>query len=637
VWLDLPSEAADRGGRDRAAARGRWRYLPRLWRLLWELGRREVLFLSVFSAACGLVPLLVLWALRHLIDSAVAAAQGTGPARDAALWLLALLAANSLQSFVLLAGQWLGQDTQERLKARVEARLLVKASRLPLAAFERPAFHDQLLRAQKGLETRLFGTMENLFPVPARLVTAAGMLVYVGTAGLVFPLILLAGFVPLHLAGLHFARRHYELEHRQTGAERVLRYMGELMTGREAAAEIRLLGLGSHLLGTRMALFRRLRDERLRLARAQAATTLGTTFAEQLTYAGVTFGVTAMIARGILSVGHFVSLLAAAERFRDSFGMLLYSARAVGDDLRYISDLLDYLDSEEEEATAPVSEADAGAAAARPLPPAAGECPVAARPPLVRFESVCFTYPGAERPALVDVELRIGPGERVAVVGENGAGKSTLAKLLLGLYSPTSGRVTADGLDLRAAAGGSWWGRVGAVFQEFVRYELTVRENIGFGELHLLHDNAAIRAAAAKSGADRIAESLPAGYETPLGKSFDEGGHELSTGQWQTLALARAHMRAASVLVLDEPTAGLDARAEAEVYRRFHEMSRGKTVLLISHRLGSARLADRVLLLEAGRVVEEGTHDQLMRLGGCYARMYTAQARWYQYGAAPAG
>ncbi len=596
----------------RDSARVRWRYLPRLWRLLWTLGRRELSIVVAFSIVGGLLPLVVLLMLRRLVDSAVGIIAGTRSFREASVWLAALLAALFGREIVQLTGRWLGDDIQERLKARAQEQLMRKAARLSLATFERPSFYDQLQRAQQGLDTGLFRTMESLLPIPSYLVTAASLLLYVGTAHALFPVILLAGLLPLHLAGQRFAQKLYRLERAQTAPQRTLRYLSELMTERRAAAEIRLFGLQTHLLEKREALCRTLKHERLRLARAQLGSFMRSTVTEQLTYGSVIAGTVVLVAVGRLSVGYLAAYLGAAERFRDAVAFLLHSARTVDNDLRYIRDLLDYLDLEEETAGAEDKVAHLE------------------HVPTIRFERVSFTYPGAAHPVLEEIDFTLRPGEHLALAGENGAGKSTLAKLLLGLYQPTGGRITVGDVDLTEIEPRAWRARAAAVFQDYVRYELTARENIGFGDLTRLHDDAAIRTAAAAGGADEVVAALPSAYETVLGRAYDAAGQDLSAGQWQKLALARAYLRAARLLVLDEPTAALDARTEVDIYQRFHELARGKTVLLISHRLGATRLADRILFLASGRIVEAGTHAELIARGGRYAQMYAIQSQWYQ-------
>ena len=247
----------------------------------------------------------------------------------------------------------------------------------------------------------------------------------------------------------------------------------------------------------------------------------------------------------------------------------------------------------------------------------------------VALRNMSFTYPGGTAPVLSSIDLEIRRGETVALVGENGAGKTTLTKVLLGLYQPTGGVVTVDGTDLREIDLASWRDRAGAVFQDYMTYAFTARENIGMGRIGELENIEAIGDAAARSGAHTVIEALPQGYETLLGREF-EGGRDLSRGEWQSLAIARLYLRDAELLVLDEPTSALDALAEVEVYRQFLDVSSDKSVLLISHRLGSARLADRVVFLKDGEIVEQGTHDELVQAGGAYSELFAMQAEWYR-------
>jgi ATP-binding cassette subfamily B protein len=252
----------------------------------------------------------------------------------------------------------------------------------------------------------------------------------------------------------------------------------------------------------------------------------------------------------------------------------------------------------------------------------------------IEFRDVCFRYPGAAEDVLQDINLTLRPGEKIALVGENGAGKTTLIKLLTRLYDPTSGSITLDGVDLRELDPASLQARIGVIFQDFVRYHLTARENIGFGQVEALDDLARIRAAAEKSGAHPIISGLPQGYDTMLGLwfagPFQREGNDLSIGQWQKVALARAFMRAAPVLVLDEPTASLDARAEYEVFQRFKELAADRAAILISHRFSTVRMADRILVLERGRLLEQGTHAELLATGGTYAKLFSLQAEGYR-------
>ena len=569
----------------------------------------------------GVTPIAIVATLRLVVDSAVEVAAGKAPVSYAVQWV-ALLAVVGLVDRVLSAvNNDLGQHHHERLRAKVQEVLISKASRLSLASFEQPGLYDRLHRAQDGVGNRLSITLKALLSLPAQLITAVGLLVYLGASSPLLPIPLVAGLVPFYLVTARYNQRLHLLRRQQTASQRRLDYLGDLLTGRQAAVEVRLFGLGGYLIDKRQRLFRENRDERLKLGRAQSMAAIRSSLGDQVTYGVVIVGIVALIAAGRLSVGYFAALLAAAERFRDGVASLLSGIRTVDSDLRYLQDLVDYLDFDDE---------SPGDGRQRPDSTATPTSSLAQELTAIRFEGVAFTYPGVDAPALDGVDLELCPGERLALVGENGAGKTTLAKLLLGLYRPTEGRIWVNGLDLADGDPSEWRLHVAAVFQDFVRFEIAAGENIGFGDLAKLNDPRAIDAAAARSGADGVIADLSAGYETTLGRAYDEHGQDLSQGQWQKLAIARAYLRDASVLVLDEPTAALDAKAEVEVYRQFRDVSRGKTVLLISHRLGSARLADRIVFLDNGHVVEEGTHEELVALEGRYAEMYTVQAGWYK-------
>ena len=597
-----------------------WTMLPRLITFVWSLGRAEVALIALFLAIGGLMPIAGVALLRLVVDSAADAVSSDAPFSRVAVWLSLLVAAMFAEKLLLFLDQELGQHRYERLRVRAQEKLISKAGSLSLMTFERPEFYDRLRRAQDGVDNNLSVTIRYALWIPTRLITSVGLLVYLATASLILPVIMVAGLVPVYLVSAHYSRRLYDLRRRHAHDERRLDYLGDLMTGREAAAEVRLFGLGSHLLDKHQRLFSQLRDHRLKLARHRAVNTIGPTLGDQLTYAVVILGLVLLIAGGDLTVGYFVALLGASERFRDAVGQLFSHISGLHEHLRYLQDLFGYLDIQDER-TPP----DTGASPDRRVPAVAGR-----KAPRIELEAVTFAYPGSSTDTLQGVSLVIRPKERIALVGENGAGKTTLAKLVLGLYSPSGGRIAVDGVDLEGTGGLGWRRRTAAVFQDYVRFEVTARENIAFGNLEAFEDSAAIEEAAAMSGASEVVAGLPFSYGTVLGRAYDERGQDLSTGQWQRLAIARAYFRDASVLVLDEPTAALDARAEVNVYRSFTDISHGKSVILISHRLGCARLADRIVFLESGRIVEEGTHDELLARGGRYAEMYELQAAWYR-------
>jgi len=556
----------------------------------------------------GLAPLLSLLALRHLVDAAVWAAGG-GRLATALWWTAALAGAWCLQAGIETLGRLVRDQIQERLKAQLQERVIAKAQGVPLAAFEQAQYYDQLQRIEHGLDDRLFSTMRFMFEMGNQAVTLAALVLYVAAADWVLPVILTAGSALFLLVRVRLLREKFILGRKQTERQRRLAYLAALMTGREAAAEIRLFGLRDHLLGAWTGLHEELRDERLALARRELRLEGTGTSGHSLTFGLALAVVVTLVAGGRLTVGQYAAFVATVQQFQMALFGLFWNVALIDNDLRYIRDFFLYMDLPEEK-------------------PGPARLPNGRLRQGIRFERVRFTYPGSDRPALDGIDLQIRPSERIALVGENGAGKTTLVKLLLGLYPPTEGRILADGTDLRDLDPATWRRRSAAVFQEFQQYHLTLRENIAFGNLERAGDEAAIERAARLSGAGEVVATLPQGYDTLLGKEFEEGT-ELSLGQWQKIAVARAYLRDAEVLVLDEPTAALDARAEVEVYRQFRDVSEGKTVLLISHRLGSARLADRIVVLEGGRIVEEGNHAELMRRGGVYARMLGTQAQWY--------
>jgi ATP-binding cassette, subfamily B, bacterial len=595
--------------------------------LLWRASPGLTVALLLLSAVGGLVPLLQVWATARLIDALMGAGAplpgpsgGGGAALAGALvpilpWLGALVGSAVLAQLTGPLASLLAAYLNEPVAETVQRRVYERAMSLRLAAFESPEYYDQLDRARQFLGGEVAVTLQT---AQALLASVIGSLSTMGVLAAVkwpFALLLLAGSVPLVIVDARQNEAFVRIQYRETPLKRRVAYWQELSTKRGPAAELRLFGLGRHFLEQWRRLRERLVQERFDSQRRFVRASLLASTASHGLSGVVIVGLVAAAWQGQISPGVLVAALYALHRFEEC----RTSTRHRAEDLVFLFGAgLSYL----REFLSPGGEERAsGAEAPRPI-----------RLGIV-FENTSFTYPGASEPALRDVSLEIRPGERLALVGENGAGKSTLARLLLALDEPSEGRILVDGIDLREIDPASWRARAAAVFQSFVRYALTARENIGLGDPRCLRHAEAIAAAARRSGAHEIIQELPSGYDTLLGKGF-EGAHDLSVGQWQKLALARAYLRQAQLLVLDEPAASLDALAEREVYRQFSQASEGKTVLLISHRLGSARLADRIVVLEKGRVVQVGSHEALITRGGPYAEMYALQAEWYREPAA---
>lgn len=597
-------------GFPRIAVAPRVRYLPRLVRLSWDVDPAATLLLGLLSIGAGLFPVAQVNALRQLVETAQRVAAGSGQFDLGLAWGGVIASLGLLEAIV---GQILSVTRdrhQEVLRHEIEDRCYRQAQTMPLEELERGEHYDRLERARRGTERRLFATMRFFWDCISNAVVLVSVLLYLGQFQFFVPVLLALGTTVATIGQERFNRRQFLLDRQQTSNQRRFSTLSSLLTGREGAAEIRLFGLSFFLIEQTMRIWRHMVQERMQLVTIRARMRLVTDGTNALVYIlAVVFGVELLIT-GRMGVGAIAAFFVAIEQFQSSYGRLVNAASQAYSDLRYLEDFFNFLDG-------PRLDLEEGQRFRGSLSQG------------IVFDHVSFTYPGRDQPALLDINLAIKPGEHVALVGENGAGKTTLVMLLMGLYRPTSGRIMVDGVDLVEIALADWYRRISTVFQQFVHYQATVRENIAFGCIEKSDDASAVATAAARSDAASMAAALPAGLETPLGREFHDGV-ELSVGQWQKLAIARSYLRDAEVLVLDEPTSALDARAEAEVYEQFAHMSQGSTVILISHRLGSCRIADRVLVLDQGRLIESGTHADLLASGSKYADLYQMQAAWYQ-------
>jgi ATP-binding cassette, subfamily B, bacterial len=587
----------------------------RLWRvstgtvaLVHRAAPREmygILALQVMGSVATLGQVvLVRELLRSLFnaDAPGAARLGAG-----ALQLLLLMLATSL---VGIAGSV--QSSQQLLVAELVeretlTRILQVTTRVQLSAFDDPTFHDRLQRARQGALSRPYQLTSGLVQLLGSLITMAGIAVALVTIQPLLLLLMLVVYVPLLFAASQAGRMFYGFNLRFTQRDRERRYLFGLLSSRSAAAETRAYGVGGFLRRRHDDLY----DERIQALR-------GLVRHRTLYHAGAAMGgavlvLLALLALGLMTRLHLVELAGAGAA---AAAIILLGQRlrelALGLSLLYEGSL--FLQDFTSFALLTKTEA----------PLESGDRDLKT-PPISSIEvrDVHFRYRGATRPALDGVSLRVEKGEVVALVGANGSGKTTLAKVLCGLYTPDSGEVLADGMPVLDRTHLS--ARVAIIFQDFIRYLMPARANIGIGEYDRFDDLAGIQEAARLSGADRVIDGLPHGYETVLGPEFEEGV-EISTGQWQRIALGRAFFRNADIVVLDEPTASLDPEAEQAVFETVRELARDKSVVLISHRFSTVGTADRILVLDSGRVVEQGTHDQLVASGGRYARLFRLEA-----------
>ncbi|HEY2322376.1 MAG TPA: ABC transporter ATP-binding protein [Thermoanaerobaculia bacterium] len=591
------------------------RSIRQFLRLAWQTHPGYATATAILRILRACVPVAALWVAKLIIDTIVTHA---GYSR---LWsLLAIeIAIAVLGEVMSKASVVIEALFGDLCSNELSERLIRHAATLDLTHFEDSAFYDQLERAQRQTTGRI-GLLGQILSLAQDAVTFASL---AGAVLLYSPwllALLVVAVVPSFLGETYFTSLEYSLLYRWTPQRRHLDYLRFLGASDQTAKEVQMFGLAGWLVDRYRKLARLFFEEnrRLSLRKGFAATLLSL-----LGLAGY-YGAYALILvrafTGAITVGALTFLAAAFSRSRDVTQRLMLTAGTIYEQSLYIKDLFDFFEMK----PAITSMPDA--------PPV----PAVVRQGIV-FEDVGFRYRGSDGWAVRHVSLRLAPGERVALVGENGAGKTTLTKLLARLYDPTEGRILLDGVDLRHYDLASLRSAIAVIFQDFVRYDLRLDENVGVGEIEEVRDSLdsgttthpAIVEAAGKSMAASLLDRLPNGYRQVLGRRF-EGGVELSGGEWQKVALARAYIRKASVVILDEPTAALDARAEYEVFSRFSELVSGQTALLISHRFSTVRMADRVIVLKEGRVVEEGTHDALLAQAGLYAELFSLQAEGYR-------
>lgn len=592
------------------------RNTPEAFRLVWASSRSAALAGAGLTLIAAALPAAQAWAGKLIVDSIVnAIRQGLEPTvglRSVAPYLaleFGLLLVGSLTSQVR---SLVDRILQSQLTNHVNSLIIRKAISLDLRFFEDPVFYDTLQNARRQADVSALNIVNSTLQMVQQVITLVSLVALLVRFSPWLAIIVFVSAIPAFLSQSQYAERAFRAVSRRAPEARLLNYLETLLTSNESIKEIKLFGLGESLLKRYQELFTRFYLEDRAIAERRTVAGLGWGLLSSLAYYGSYAWIALRTVAGLITLGDMTMFLGIFRQSQSSIRSLLDSLNRLYESNLFLDNLMTYLKLQ----PLLVTPADGLTA---PTPILHG----------IEFRNVSFCYPGSDVYVLRDINLHIHPGERIALVGLNGAGKTTLIKLLTRLYDPTEGQVLLDGVDLREYDLTSLHQRFGVIFQDFVRYQFTVRENIGFGQVDALDDFDRIRDAANRGGATPVIDSLPQGYETMLGRRWEKG-QELSGGQWQKIALARAFMRKAEVLVLDEPTSALDAEAEYEVFRRFAKLMAGRIAVLISHRFSTVRRADRIVVLSAGKIVELGSHAELIQLDGAYARLFNLQAEGYR-------
>jgi ATP-binding cassette, subfamily B, bacterial len=568
----------------------------------WGVGLRVIV---------AVLPFAIAKVAQYIITDIAGVLRGEALASN--FWILVgtEVALNVFLGLITRAVDYSDSLLANRYTQYVSVRVMEQAARLDLTTYEDPVFYDRLERARVQATDRL-AMIQQIGRLIQQIITTLVFSAALAWASPWLVLLLAAGVLPSFLGETHYAFLGYAKNFRQTPAKRQMDYLRQVAGSREGAKEVKLFGLHKFFTDRFQSLAHQIYVEDVALSRSKLIIGGLLGIIGTLGYYGAYVYVIWRTLRGAYDIGQFTFLTAAIQQASSNLQQVFSTASGIADQALFLTDLIAFFEME------PTVHSNPNGLPA-PTPIKSG----------FEFRNVSFAYPGTERTVLKNFNLTLSPGERIALIGENGQGKTTVVKLITRLYDPTEGQILLDGIDLREYSLEDLHRNIGVIFQDFMRFEMTARENIAVGRIDQPHQQSDIEVAAHKSLADTVVSKLANGYDQMLGRRF-EGGVELSGGEWQKMALARAYLRDAQLLILDEPTAALDARSELEVFERFAELTEGKMALLISHRFSTVRMADRIVVLSGGRLIEEGNHHELMARNGLYASMFEMQAASYR-------
>jgi len=588
------------------------RNIPPLFKIVWKSAPKVVVSSLSCRVVVALMPVAMLWVTKYIIDAIVGLTSHHNPLPHLFWWMVLLqFGLASLATILTRLIDFCDAVLADKYTRYISTQIMEHAASLDLTTYEDYKFYDKLDRARVQGTDRIYMIQSSGRLVQEVIMTASLAISIVFYSPWIL-LALILCIVPAFIGETHFAFLGYSLSFNQTTARREMEYLRILGGSKESAKELKLFGLAPYLVGRYSELSDELhrqtvRHQRRKLLFGALLTLLGT-----VGYYGTYAYVVYQTVIGAITIGSLTFLAGAIAGASTNIQAVFTTFSTIADQALFLSDLLEFF------SVKPTIMSKPGALPA-PRPITKG----------FEFKNVSFSYPGNPRLVLSDINFRLNPNERIALVGENGQGKTTIVKLLTRLYDVTDGQILLDGIDLREYDIEDLWREIGVIFQDFMRYDMTASQNIGIGRIEEMGNSFRIRAAAMKSLADEVIHQLPKRYDQILGTRF-EGGLDLSGGQWQKIALGRAYLRDAQVLILDEPTASLDAKSEHEVFERFAELTTNKMSLLISHRFSTVRMADRILVLEGGKIAEEGSHQELLKNAGRYAEMFELQAANYR-------
>jgi ATP-binding cassette subfamily B protein len=593
-----------------------WQGVVRVLRLVWSTDRRLTLGLALTNVFQSLLPVAQVWLAGRLIDHVADGIRDSANADDhirsvvvlAIIQLLIFLGSSLFQG----VGNFSQQLLQERVSIVVQSQIMTHANTLDLADFENATYYDQLQEAQRESQRRPVMMVAQVFGLARSLITFGSMIALLASLSWWIAALTLLSPIPAFISDSRYGWQGFGMMRRHSPIRRAMSYLTSLMTSDQYAKEVKIFAAGDHFIARYNAVAEGYYTETKNLLIRRYSASFGWGSLTTLASSGTFLYVAVLAIRGQVTLGALTVYTQAASQVQTAFQGILGGIQGIYENGLYLSTLADLMDRSPRIA-APVQ-------------------PVPVSVPFTRgieFQNVTYRYPDRDAKALDDVSFVIEPGETIALVGQNGAGKSTIVKLIGRLYDPDEGRILVNGVDIREYDPAALRRQISVMFQDYATYQFSAADNIGIGNVELMTEQALIEEAARRAGADAVIERLPAGYQTALGKWF-EGGHQLSGGEWQKVALARAFMRDTQIMILDEPTAALDARAEYELFARIQDLTTGKIALYISHRFSTARVADRIFVLERGRLMQAGTHDDLMAESGTYADLFELQAASYR-------